>query len=973
LPPNVRKKLGDAYKQAGELEAAIITYKKAIQLNPKKAQFHNVLGDAYLKAKNASAAISTYQTALEINPDLPPNVRKKLGDAYKQAGDLEAAISSYEKAIQLNPKKAQFYNALGDAYLKAKNASAAISAYQTALEINPDLPPNVRKKLGDAYKQAGDLESAINSYENAIQLNPKDINVMATLRLEMGRVQWQYQNYELALSNFHQAIAINPKRLDAKIATANLLSELEQFSEAETFLKEVLSLSENNLLALIKLGQIKRKEGDQIGALEYFEIASQHHPKTLSPYLQQIDTLLALNRLEELEFKLKTLLENHPQDSRVLIKRGLLARHQNERQEALSWFQLAQEKAANAQQTLVAQKRIVEELQVLEHLQEALNILNEIIKEYPDDVNALMILAQLQRRKFDLTKAIETYQTILQLKPEHTNSRLELGKLLVQLGRWSEAIDTFKTGSEMNPTDTRFLLQMGQIAQKEENWDEARQWYQKAHEQSQNSAQVYCQLAEAMFRDEEVEEAISLLQEATILLPNEVQINLKLASLKQRLGQFEESREVLEQAQAQFPHKNQIMLNLSRLHIKMGNLEAASQILAEIKTDHPHQCKQIEIVRGDIAFRRLKLEQAKLHYHRAIALIPTRAHPGEQTKLAQVLMLEGQIDTAYEHLQQAATEKLSQDPTSKATPLRSHPAKLIDEFRLNPFLLKQLQNAQQQTGRDRILAFGEVVAQEPFYLGSALQLVTELRRQGIFTELHQTLAHNQTPESKIPKRIIQFWDSSDISPAVKTLSRSWQEFNPSFEYLRFSLQSAAAFIKQHYEDHVFRAFRYCRHPAMQADFFRLAYLYKNGGFYADADDFCRQSLDPLIAWNAELILFQEPFIPTIGNNFLGCAPNQPIIGSALDLAVESLLSYSAESAWFITGPCLITRALGSGLLPYLTQTNYQQWPRLVVLTTEEIHQFIGMGIRLPYKNTPKHWHYQAYQQQKTKVTSPRSS
>jgi len=203
-----------------------------------------------------------------------------------------------------------------------------------------------------------------------------------------------------------------------------------------------------------------------------------------------------------------------------------------------------------------------------------------------------------------------------------------------------------------------------------------------------------------------------------------------------------------------------------------------------------------------------------------------------------------------------------------------------------------------------------------------------------------------------------------------TLCRTWQEKNPTFEYYRFSVRSAAGFIKHYYKDEVFQAFRHCSHPAMQSDFFRLAYLYKMGGFYADADDICRQSLEPLVSLNAELVLFQEAFLPTLGNNFIGCMPNHNIIRYALDEAVESLLSYSAESAWFTTGPGLITRSFCSQLLPYLAQTDYQGWPRIAVLTTEEINQFVGHGIGLPYKNTPKSWQYQEYKQQKSNIPRP---
>ncbi len=86
-----------------------------------------------------------------------------------------------------------------------------------------------------------------------------------------------------------------------------------------------------------------------------------------------------------------------------------------------------------------------------------------------------------------------------------------------------------------------------------------------------------------------------------------------------------------------------------------------------------------------------------------------------------------------------------------------------------------------------------------------------------------------------------------------------------------------------------------------------------------------------------------------------------IIGTALDQAVTNLLSYSAESPWLATGPGLITCQLCISLLPYRRYTDYQMWPRLLVLSQSQLRSFISQQIQLPYKRTEKSWSHQAYQ------------
>ena len=133
-----------------------------------------------------------------------------------------------------------------------------------------------------------------------------------------------------------------------------------------------------------------------------------------------------------------------------------------------------------------------------------------------------------------------------------------------------------------------------------------------------------------------------------------------------------------------------------------------------------------------------------------------------------------------------------------------------------------------------------------------------------------------------------------------------------------------------------------------------------GGFYADADDLCRQSLDAIVNLNPELVILQEE-VACFGNNFLGCIPGQSMIRTAFYQAVNNLAAYCNESPWFKTGPGLLTSVVCSGLVPYLAYQDYQMWPRLLVLTQTELRKIIYEHISLAYTRTDKGWQHKAYQ------------
>jgi len=89
-----------------------------------------------------------------------------------------------------------------------------------------------------------------------------------------------------------------------------------------------------------------------------------------------------------------------------------------------------------------------------------------------------------------------------------------------------------------------------------------------------------------------------------------------------------------------------------------------------------------------------------------------------------------------------------------------------------------------------------------------------------------------------PRRVVQFWDDLEQLPAdVKDCMESWADLeDEGFERLLFDASSAREFIERRLGVRHRNAFDRCYHPAMQSDYFRLCYIFKDGGCYVDSDD-----------------------------------------------------------------------------------------------------------------------------------------
>lgn len=95
-------------------------------------------------------------------------------------------------------------------------------------------------------------------------------------------------------------------------------------------------------------------------------------------------------------------------------------------------------------------------------------------------------------------------------------------------------------------------------------------------------------------------------------------------------------------------------------------------------------------------------------------------------------------------------------------------------------------------------------------------------------------SNRSDPYGSIPNQIIQYWDDTIIPDDVKMVMDTWTQSGiPKIVYNR---EKAKKFISENFSQEYVKGYEKCIHPAMRSDYFRLCYLYKNGGFYVDVDD-----------------------------------------------------------------------------------------------------------------------------------------
>ena len=105
-------KMGIAYHQMMQLDAAMKRYRRAIKLDSKYAEAINNLGTVYYAEKHYGKAIGYYKRALKLAPE-SASMYSNLGTAYFAEKKLKLFWDAYNRALQLDPEVFEHRNAYG--------------------------------------------------------------------------------------------------------------------------------------------------------------------------------------------------------------------------------------------------------------------------------------------------------------------------------------------------------------------------------------------------------------------------------------------------------------------------------------------------------------------------------------------------------------------------------------------------------------------------------------------------------------------------------------------------------------------------------------------------------------------------------------------------------------------------------------------------------------------------------------------
>lgn len=555
----------------------------------ERARLHLTSSEAYRQQGQYRAAMIEARNAIKQAPDdstaylLLAAIYNDLGDAERAAELLHRTPAGSEPDTELE---------LAAAYLqqgKFRSAQETLTAIQdSALATRP-----VRWQLLHARALAGGgaADQARQIYQHLIDSDPERHQA----RLELARLELVGGHTEAAQAALEPIPDGAPQFSEAQQLMAIIAYRAGELESAERLLTDALAaLPPSDVITPLKarilrqLSETLTQLGRPSEALVYNRLLAEAVPG-MQERRQKFSQALELYRtgnLDDAEKLLTELYEVNPENNQSGLLLGLLHYQRGEYAAAGELFKQHVDPETNSPQLIEA--AAISQLRQ-SRSQEALELLQQALKDHPDDASLLSIYGMTAlrdpSRREDGALAL---QKALALQPRRSQLRLPLANYYLQIGKPEQAQAQLQTAAMDSPTDSRvqsayvtYLVAQGQL----EMAEGAAQRFMEASEQSVD-AQVLLGQVQAYGGDYAAAERS--FNAALDLDPDNVAANEGLAQLSLRQRQWANAVGYFHNAVQLAPQSERAYKGLLTAYEAQGDRAGGEQALRQLSQYQDH-------------------------------------------------------------------------------------------------------------------------------------------------------------------------------------------------------------------------------------------------------------------------------------------------------------------------------------------------------------------------------------------------
>lgn len=620
-----------AFRQAGDLDSAVVELKNALRQSPDSVEARWMLGSIYLDSGDGEGAEKELRRCADLGMEYNEIVVPLMQALSAQEKYQETIDTLFDEPAMDDEALKEIWLLRGHAYLKLRELGAAQESFEKALALEDGNPEALLGKARVAAHRDS-FAKARSWLDKVFESDPAYPPAWSFL----GDIEQFQQNPEAAEAAYTKALETRPNdvydlasRAMMRIFQNKLRSAEQDFQAAR---RENARLKVKQPLVLYVRGQLNlRRDKNDIAAAAFDSMLEQ------APNYLPARFFLAVAH----------------------YKQGNI----EQAEENLGIFRAKAPRYAAGHRLYAALKFSQG------NYKEAREVLENLLAFDADDPWSLALLADVAVLEGDPGKSVENYRRIVELHPESESAHLKLALGLMMedqeaaraalreaarrgnagqadlltivshmnSGDWDAAIAIAKDVINENPKNWDAYTLLGGAYAGSGNQAQARAMYEKALELKPGNPNAGNNLARLKLQEGDVDGARRLYQSILRNHPKESSTLLALSTLDQQTGALDAATGRLEKAIEEDPDNLALRLGLARLYLRTGQPSRNLSLVYEAEGDQATDPRILEILgRSQMAlgqyplalnnFQKLMAQQSsnpESHYLLALAQLQT--------------------------------------------------------------------------------------------------------------------------------------------------------------------------------------------------------------------------------------------------------------------------------------------------------------------------------------------------------------
>lgn len=489
-------------------------------------------------------------------------------------------------------------------------ATQAVEQYKLALNADPN-SRMLQDGLADLYFKIGRIREAVTAAQDQIAKDPDDVDAHTLLGKiylrSLGDMQSPQsgQMLQLAIAEYEKLAQLKPDDVETHLLLGQLYGVNHDSAKAEEQFKAAQKIDADSEDVVLNLARLYGDQGDTERAV------------------QVLNGVPADDRTSRVEMALGASYDQlkKPKDAIAAYRRALDQDPDN----------------------LDTERSLANALLSDGQLDEALKIFNSIVTAEPQDAQSQIHISEIERQQGHYDEALATIEKAKPLV--HDSPELSYNEALIYdaLGRYDEAIavltklvdDSAHTDGKYSDQEKSnralFLERMGIIYREENKTPEAVAAYKQMLDLGGDYARTGYQGQVDAYRDaHQWKDSTAAAAEAAKAMPKDHAVQLMYAGQLADTGHADEG---IALAKAQFSDKSSVSdqrdahLALAQIYTRLKKFpEAAAELdIASSLASKPDETLYVTFLRGALADREKRYDEAEAQFKKALAIDPQNA------------------------------------------------------------------------------------------------------------------------------------------------------------------------------------------------------------------------------------------------------------------------------------------------------------------------------------------------------------